>query len=245
MFGKLLNGLCDLVYPRNCLVCKKYITSDKKGQALCASCLGLIEPNHPPFCLKCSRHLASDLGQSYCQECRHDKHHFDSAWAAVIYNDAMKKLLHLFKYGDRTALADTFAELTFSFVENYHIDICRFDLVIPIPLHPTRLRERGYNQSQLLSQRLSGKFNLQQNEKILKRIVHTKNQALLGKKERWTNIHGAFRINDQFPVFKKSVLVVDDLLTTGATISEVAKVLKEAGAKEVCGLTLAVALQDG
>lgn len=276
MFRKLLNGLYDLVYPRNCLVCKKYITSDKQDQILCANCLKLLEPNRPPFCLKCSRHLqasaqilplirvggrrsvlatteevfsseksvGSDLAQSYCEECRHSKHHFDNAWAAVIYNDAMKKLLHLFKYGNKTALTDTFTELVFSFIENYSLDIRRFDLVIPIPLHPTRLRERGYNQSQLLAQRLSGRFDLRQDEKVLKRILHTRNQALLGKKERWTNIRGAFRINDQFQVSKKSILIVDDLLTTGATISAAAEVLKEAGAKEVCALTLAVALYN-
>jgi len=119
------------------------------------------------------------------------------------------------------------------------MDIEQFDFMVPIPLHPTRKRERGYNQSFLLASQLSRIFNINLNINLLIKIKNTKNQSLLSKKERWTNITGAFKIKNPNEVNNKSILLIDDLLTTGATSSEAAKALKSAGAKTVGVFTLA------
>lgn len=239
MLKNLLHGLCDLIYPNNCLICKGYLRTSQAA-LLCPSCRDTLEFNHPPFCLRCSRHLGVQP-QSLCAECSGADYHFDRAWAITIYNDTMKRLIHLFKYGQKISLRKYFAELIFSFVETYHIDLRQFDIVVPVPLSSARLRERGYNQSQLLSEGVCQQFSLRLCQENLLRVRHTQNQALLGKKERWTNIRGAFTIRNSLPFLDKSVLLVDDLLTTGATASEAACILKEAGAKRVDVLALAIA----
>ena len=153
----------------------------------------------------------------------------------------MKKLIHLFKYSHKTSLRTVLAQLIFSFIENYQLDLSAYQRVVPIPLSLTRLRERGYNQSQLIAERISRKYNIPTSYRNLIRVRHTQNQALLKQKERWTNIHGAFKIKNSQEFSQKSVLLIDDLLTTGATGSEAARVLKEAGASQVGLLTIAIA----
>ena len=116
-----------------------------------------------------------------------------------------------------------------------------FDYIIPVPLHPTRLRERGFNQSELLGQMLAEKYPLALSTDIVKRTRYTTNQARLTKKERWTNTFRAFKIKQPSHVINKNILIVDDLYTTGATSSEIARILKEAGAGRVSLLALAIA----
>jgi len=116
----------------------------------------------------------------------------------------------------------------------------RFDMIVPIPLSRARLRERGYNQTQLLSEGLAQKFCRPQSLGNLTRVRHTQNQALLKKQQRWTNISGAFKIENPEEFHQRSILIIDDLFTTGATVSEAARVLKESGAKHVEALTLAI-----
>ena len=154
----------------------------------------------------------------------------------------MKQLLHLLKFKNKLSLRSTFFDLLSEFVSQYNIGINRFDYIVPIPLYPTRFRERGYNQSRLIAEDISALYNNRLLVNNLMRTRHTQNQALLGKKERWTNIHGAFKIRNPFDLKNTSILLVDDLLTTGATVSEAARTLKNAGALEVSVLTLAIAL---
>jgi ComF family protein len=132
------------------------------------------------------------------------------------------------------------AKLMTDFIDAYRFDIHQFDLIVPIPLFPTRLRERGYNQSRLLAEELSRKYRIALSLSDLARIRPTEHQTLLNEKERWTNISGAFRIKNLLAFRGKNVLIIDDLLTTGATASEAARTLKDAGAETVGVLTLAI-----
>ena len=244
-------GLCDLFYPPHCLICRSFIprspqkiSSDsslkKITEFLCPECAKKISYNFPPFCVQCSRHLSKPLTHSRCKECFEKSPHFDFAWSACLYQEPLKGLIHQFKYGQKTLLRHVFRQLMTSFLRQYYFDICQFDAVIPIPLSHARERERGYNQAQLLAQDIAKEFDLRLCANNLIRIRHTKNQALLSEKERWTNIHRAFRIKQSPKFSQRSVLLVDDLLTTGATTSEAALTLKEAGAKTVGVLTLAI-----
>ena len=153
----------------------------------------------------------------------------------------MKNLIHQFKFGQKTMLRHLFSELMASFIRSNYFDIRQFDHLVPIPLSATRLRERGFNQSQLLAELISREFKVPLSTAVLSRIKNTSSQSLLHQKERWTNIKGAFRIKNQFHTIGKNILLIDDLLTTGATSSEAALIIKNAGAKRVGVLTLAVA----
>ena len=235
-------GIRDLIYPDNCIICKRYLSAGSEEGNLCLYCRQTIEFNRPPFCHHCSRHLVETNEQNLCPECLLHHHHFDRAWAAAIYNNTLKELIHLFKYKNKTLLRRDFAGILSAFIHDYNVDIGQFDIVVPIPLHTARLRERGYNQSELLAESLLKEFKIKPSFKNLVRKRHTKNQALLKKKDRWTNIQGAFKIKRPEEFSRKSVLIVDDLLTTGTTLSEAALILKEAGAHKVCALTLAIAL---
>ena len=170
------------------------------------------------------------------------KPHFDFAWGACLYNEPLKKLIHQFKYGQKTLLRHLFSHLMISFINTYNIEIQSFDCVVPVPLFSARRRERGYNQAHLLAQPIAETFHLKLSANNLVRIRPTKTQAALTQKERWTNIQGAFKIKQPLTYRNKKILLVDDLLTTGATVSESALVLKDAGATSVGVLTLAIAV---
>lgn len=242
VFKNFLEGVISLIYPSNCILCKNYIAPYGEDKVLCADCRESLEINKPPFCVRCSRPVGCHPNPvSLCPECLNHKHYFDSAWAATCYNLPMQKLIHMFKYQSKTSLRKIFATLMVSFIKKHYVDMSQFDYLIPVPLYKTRFRERGYNQAELLTERLAQEFNLPVSSKNLVRVRPTRNQALLGKKDRFTNIQGAFTIRNSGEFFNKSLLVVDDLLTTGITTSEAARTLKEAGAKKVSVLTLAIA----
>ncbi len=237
----IAQGFCDLLYPPVCLLCRQSLPQEMRNDSLCTLCRDTIEFNIPPFCFKCSRHLDPNGTGAVCRQCRDASHDFDEAWAAVLYNREMRHLIHLFKYAGKTGLAKEFSRFIVSFLEQYSIRLNGYDLVVPVPLHSSRMRERGYNQGELLSRQVAEAFALPCVPEILHRRRATEYQARLSPKQRWTNIDGAFRINYPERFKNKSILVVDDLLTTGTTASEIAKILKRSGAGRVGVLTLAIA----
>lgn len=149
-------------------------------------------------------------------------------------------MIHQFKYNQKTYLRKPFARFIENFIQIYRLDIKQFDIIVPIPLFSSRLRERGYNQSQLLAEQISCKYHIALSLNNLIRIRNTEHQTVLSKKERWTNVGGAFRITSSYEFSGKNILIIDDLLTTGATASEAATTLKDAGAEKVGVLTLAI-----
>jgi ComF family protein len=167
---------------------------------------------------------------------------FDRSWGAVLYTEPMRHLLHAFKYQKKTVLRHLFADLMISFIEQHQIPIKNFDCLIPIPIHPVKRREREFNQTELLCRLLEKKFDVPVCTKILTRPKNTAPQAFLEEKERWTNVQGTFRIRNPLEFKNKSVLLIDDLMTTGATACEAAKACKQAGAAKVSVLTLAIGL---
>ncbi|HNV23811.1 MAG TPA: ComF family protein [Candidatus Omnitrophota bacterium] len=240
MLKNLIKGFLELVYPHNCPVCQTFILPSHSQEIICDACASLIERNHPPFCQKCSRPLGQKIHYPLCQECRLTKPYFDFAWSCLLYKDPLKNLIHQFKYKQKTCLAIAFSQWMLAFINAYHFDIKQFDLIIPVPLHTARLRERGYNQSYLLAHPIAKEFQIKISTTNIIRVRYTPPQVQLSQKERWTNIEGAFRIKSQNEINNKNILIIDDLLTTGATASEIARTLKKAGAKTVGVLTLSV-----
>lgn len=240
MIQTILQGLCELVFPPYCLKCRTKRLHRFPEEILCSQCLDRLEHNIPPFCPLCSRHLNHPRYLTKCHSCTHYHLHFDFAWSSLIYNDALKNLLHQFKFNQKTLLQYFFTQTMISFISRYALDINQFDYMMPVPLHPTRYRERGFNQSELLALGISQHFLIPLLNNHLIKIRPTLNQSLSQRKDRFTNLKGAFRIQPSKKICGKNILLVDDLITTGMTASETALTLKNAGAKKVGILTLAI-----
>jgi len=239
MLRKVLNLLADIVYPKTCLVCKRNL----KGIAcidnfVCTQCWAKIKRNIPPFCRSCGRHLEKPL-QNICPACVRRKLHFDRAFSPCVYEGVLKELIHAFKYQGKDYLGPTLSRLMIEFIEEYNLPMELLDLVIPVPLHRARLREREFNQAQILSNHIARKFNKKVLPDTLRRLRFTKTQTELEIDERLLNVKNSFTATQKEEIKGKNILLVDDVLTTGATCSEAAYALKEAGANIVFVLTLA------
>lgn len=237
----IYNGLIDLIYPRTCLLCANLLHPSEPQGLLCAKCLNSLSRNHPAFCAKCSRPITSKH-QKFCQHCSKYPLQFDRSWSALIYDDTLRHLIHLFKYGKNTGLRHNFAKILYLFLNKYHIPIHEFDMIVPVPLHPARFRERGFNQSELVAQLLAQYLKIPCYTKLLERTHYTPYQARLNPKQRWTNMQGNFKIKKSFLNTNINIIIVDDILTTGATLSEVARELKNSGVNKVYGLTVGIAI---
>jgi ComF family protein len=225
MLQAFLQGAFELIFPDNCLLCRQYLNSRHQRQ-LCAKCLSSLVFNPIPF----SRQTTPGIMA------------YDHAWSACLYNEPAQKLLHAFKYSSKTSLSKTFVPLMIEFIDRHHVPLQKFDLITPIPLHPAKLRERGYNQSALLSLGLSRHYGILHSDHLLIRQKKTTTQTELGAKQRWTNMEGAFRIKNPTDVAGKGILLIDDLFTTGATVHNAAEALKAAGAAKVGVLTFSIAV---
>ena len=225
MLQAFLQGALELIFPDNCLICRQFLNSRHQRQ-LCPDCLGSLAFNPTPL----------------RPQTTPDAFAYDYAWSVCLYNETAQKLLHAFKYDSKTSLCKTFVPLMVDFIDRHHIPLQKFDLIAPIPLHPVRLRERGYNQSALLSLALSRHYGIWHTENLLIRQKKTRTQTELGAKQRWTNMEGAFKIKNSTDVEGKSIVLVDDLYTTGATVHSAAKTLKTASASRVGVLTFSITI---
>lgn len=244
-------ALLDFVFPKYCINCKKL------GDYICSNCFSFISFDVSMICLACNKGSIDGLTHPGCRR----KYTIDGAFAATSYKGVMKKLIYSFKYKPFLShLGDSLVELFYeSIIQNeifqkvYRHPPAGGQVLVPIPLYPNRLRKRGYNHAKLLSVGLSKKLNLEMIE-ILKRTKETKSQFGLDLKKRKGNVKGAFAISPSIPARHRlspqasagglvsqypNIFLVDDILTTGSTLFEAAKVLKRNGAKKVWGLTLA------
>lgn len=219
--GDFCGVLMNILYPQNCLVCNRKI-NDLKARAICGNCKDRIKINPK----------TSFIGSE------EDNFAFDRAFYATTYDDVVKRCICLFKYDGKTQLANTLGKLMCDFaVKNITAD--EIDLIVPVPLHPVKLRERQFNQSEILATHLAGKMNKKVIRDSVRRIKYTAPQTELKKGERLRNVRDAFLVGKNSNFKEKTVLLVDDVLTTGATLHECAKTLKGAGADKVVALALA------
>ena len=204
----------------------------------CTDCLSRIEMMTAPFCPGCGRQFPKATGGShFCGLCLSGHYHFNQARALAIYAEPFTGVVHRFKYHGETwglssfkALLDSMKELPwFSTPE----------LILPVPLHPDKLRQRGYNQSVLLARAFFPERRKRIRTNLLLRIRPTTPQTNLSGRKRRQNLKKAFAVKDPSEVEGRRILLVDDVFTTGTTVNECARVLKKAGADEVNVLTLA------
>ncbi len=217
----IINTALGLVYPRSCRVCGGAITSDKK-LSLCEACHKKIKYNRPLFLRS-----AGEAG-----------YHFDRVHSITVYEGVMRECIHKFKYNGSFSMEALFVDLMTTFAEKY-IDTKRFDFIIPVPLTGAKLRERSFNQAYILASAVSRKFKIPCIANNLIRVKTGRPQVDLHRKARLKDIKGAFKLRRPLLLKDKSVLLIDDVFTTGATVGECSKALKGAGVKYIEVLTLA------
>ncbi|MBU1999346.1 MAG: ComF family protein [Candidatus Omnitrophota bacterium] len=241
MFKGLIKGFLDLLYPAICLACRKRLPQEQQKQILCSGCRDKIKFNLPPFCFHCGRNLGKKgINNKICRLCSKKKLNFDRAFAPCIYEGVIKELIHQFKYSGKKHLAEYLCGIIVNFVNEYELPINTVDFIIPIPLSATRRREREFNQAEILGNYIGARFSKTVVKDILVRNRHTRSQTELDDLKRFTNIKGCFTLKNSEIAKGKNILIIDDVLTTGATLSEAALLLKSQGqAKQVLVLTLA------
>jgi len=230
---KIVRSLLNIFYPNFCFICKRYLHID--GELICDFCWQAIKRNTPPFCQRCGVHISKNK----CSNCSKKLFHFDRLWSACIYEGVVSELIYLFKYRGYDFLGKKLSKILIDFIKEFNIPINLVDLIIPIPLHPKKLREREFNQSEILAEELAKEFNLKLSLRNLARTRDTKPQVLLPENKRLQNVKDAFDVKEEVEFQNKDILLIDDVSTTGSTLSEASYILKKAGAKGVFCLTLA------
>jgi len=231
-----LPALSSLFYPATCVVCSRDI---ERPEYLCESCRDRAPRITPPFCAKCSEPFFGAITQTFsCANCEHRLLHFDSAIASYRSRGLVRNLVHAFKYGRHRHLRHPLAEWLGETMNDPRLRGRRFDMIVPVPLHPARERERGFNQAALLAELFARQAAVPLRP-VLERIRYTRTQTAYDRAERMENLRDAFRLRKNMNVRELHVLLIDDVLTTGSTLSECARVLKKAGAVSVYAATAA------
>jgi ComF family protein len=219
----------DALFEQDCLLCGEASGAD----ILCRACAGDLPRLPAPHCPRCAL-PAGDGGP--CGRCLAHPPHYDRTLAAFNYGFPLDKLIQSFKYGHRLALAVMFGR-ELADLARRAAPPAEADLVLPLPLHPARLRERGFNQALELARPVASALGLPLEAAACERIRPTPPQAALSWKKRESNIRGAFRAGRE--IAGRRILLVDDVMTTGASLNECARALKQAGAVQVTLLVLA------
>ena len=229
-------GLVSLFYPASCAGC---FAAVEPGENLCGVCEEKTPRISPPFCAKCSQPFAGAITGSFiCANCEGRVLHFDAAVSVCRSRGVVRKVIHDFKYGRQLHLRHLVGRWLSETLTDARLAGQRFDLIVPVPLHPARQRERGFNQAELLALELHQRCGLPLG-KVLQRTRYTTTQTQFDRRERMENLRGAFRLRRGCNVQGLRMLLVDDVLTTGSTLSECASVLKKAGALSVHAATAA------
>lgn len=227
----------DLVYPRACGVCGRDPGPDDAH--VCWECLAEVQMISHPFCSVCGNPLEGRIDHAYtCFHCHEERPHFDRARAAARFRGPMTRLVHLLKYHEAFWLEEDLAGLLHACCGT-HYDTAEIDLVTCVPLFHVRHRARGFNQSELIGRALARRLERPCAPGALRRVRDTQTQTHLTAPERASNVRLAFSVTRPSVVRERRVLLVDDVMTTGATVNECARALKEAGAAGVLVVTLA------
>ncbi len=234
---QFLHALLDVIIPPLCHICHSFIP-DSDSLHICPTCRERLPLVVSPLCSLCGIPFAGAGSDHRCGPCQIHPPHFDTARAAFLYEGSVRELIHSFKYQWKTHLRSPLALLTLEEVHTFLTEQGPH-LIVPVPLHRSRLRQRGFNQAVLLGRVLSHHLSLPMLTNALIRTRPTEPQIELSAAERRENVKGAFTVNRPHRIAGKRVLLLDDVMTTGSTMDECAKELKKAGAAVVIAATIA------
>lgn len=239
----------NLFFPIFCRQCDYPLLTQENGY-FCPECWALPTRIERPFCTVCGRPQAARLGfgavENFpCAACRSaDAPPYRSIFGAAAYEGAISEAIKLLKFHDRGGMAHLLAEIMMAFAER-EMDCGQYDDLVPVPLHTVRRRTRGFNQAQLLAKGLLPAFPRARLNESLSRIRPTRTQSTIkDHKERRQNVVGAFAVNGEENFDGRTVLLIDDVVTSGGTVSECARALLRAGAVHVDVLAAALPIED-
>lgn len=218
----------DFIFPKKCVGCGKF------GSYICRGCFSKIEFIQKPVCAVCGRQAVGGRTHPGCV----NRYTLDGLVVACRYSGAVRDAIRKIKYKWIFSISSILVDLLVFGIWRY--DLPKDVVLVPVPLHKSRKNWRGFNQAELLAFELARRFDVKIDVNLLFRVVDTKTQVGLSRDERRKNIKGAFQINKSSDLKNKNYILVDDVFTTGATMSEACRVLKAAGAKNVWGMVVAL-----
>lgn len=240
---EMFSAFVDILFPPTCHICAKSLKEQKTAfdKNICLNCSREMALTSVASCSLCAGKLETEkeLQTLLCRPCAKEPCGYEKLLACFIYQGPTKELIHTFKYGNRPYLAKTIARLMVSALSRDGQRLYgKMDAIVPVPLYPARLREREFNQSRLLAEEFSAAFSAPV-APALKKLRPTPAQASLPSSARRKNVAGAFAISDKNAVLNKNILLIDDVVTTTATVREASLALKTAGAKRITVLAFA------
>lgn len=225
--------MTDILFPRRCPVCGEIVLP--KGSLICPGCMAKLSWVRRPVCKKCGKEVA-DGTIEYCYDCTRHKRTFDYGLSLINYDDTASRSMARIKYNNRREYLDFYSEAMVRKMGK-RIQSMNGDVLVPVPVHPSRRRERGFNQAEELAVRLSGPLGIPVNTAILKRERKTAPQKSLDSSGRLKNLEQAFSAS-ALPPGIKNIILVDDIYTTGSTVEACTRVLRKAGAENVYFVTI-------
>ena len=233
-----LDGASALLLPRCCVVCGKTPLA-RADRGVCPRCLGMLPSPLSRPCARCGAALPpGHEGKGRCPRCEDKPAHVRSVRASYRYEEGIREWIHIFKFRPEPCLARILGPLTARSLVHFPL-APRPELVVPVPLHPVRRRSRGFNQAERLARYVADAVRMPLERAVLRRVRNTPSQVGQGIHERQRNMRGAFRCQRASRVRGRCVVLVDDVLTTGATLSGAARALRMAGARSVHAAVLA------
>lgn len=230
----------DIFYPKRCPVCHETL---KISEGLVHSCcLGKLNYVQGPTCFRCGKPILSN-DEAYCSDCDGRTHHFDSGKSVWVYDRLMQQSISTYKYKDARVYAQFYVQQMIE-VHGPWIRFIRPDVIIPVPIHWKKRQQRGFNQAGLLAKMLGRQMDILVDEGYLVRKASTAPQKSLTPIQRYVNLRNAFSVRKTNKLYT-SILLVDDIYTTGSTIDACAAVLKAAGAKRVYYISLCIGSDHG
>ena len=235
--AKFANGVLDVAFPASCVSCGEMVD----GTALphvCDRCFSKIHIVEDPRCLTCGYPFFGEVeSHGDCQHCSRLTPRFARGWSVCLFRGPIRDLVYALKYQSSMWALDDLARIA-EYAEGLD-EFLEDAILVPVPLHPRKLRERGYNQSALITEELGRRFRCATAINLLRRIVDTPSQTQFNRKERYRNLRNAFSLSANRSVEpSRRYVVVDDVFTTGSTLNACASVLRKSGAKQVDVLTI-------
>jgi ComF family protein len=232
------NAWLAFVYPEVCQLCRKARATPAEG-FVCTGCREQVQFIERPFCERCGYPYHGAINTTFeCTNCHMLDFSFRYARSAVVAKDAVLDVIHRYKY-NRALWFEPFLVDLFAVRARTDLRAADWDWIVPVPLHPTKEREREFNQAERMGSGLSQATHIPLNSRLLRRVQRTRTQTRLSREERLANVANAFTLHGGASLAGARIVLVDDVFTTGATTNACARVLRTAGATDVCVWTVA------
>lgn len=231
--NRVINGFLNILYPRRCPVCHEILKN--QDRMICERCEKELRPIQEPRCFKCGKPVGKDT--EYCRDCLENGHVFDRGRGIFVYDERMRRSLVRYKYYGCREYGDFYSKAMCLYARK-ELALWKPDLIVPVPVHKSKERMRGFNQAAYLAERISGFTGIQTDLTLVRKVCRTKSQKKLNAQQRQENLRKAFRVERKVAGMK--ILIVDDVYTTGSTMDAMARCLREKGAENVYFLTVCI-----